>query len=130
LILRLTCPGCNRDSYSASAEMFKPCPYCGILFSGRYGGERRRETRNGNDVPFVFSYRDQLYETSTVNCSESGICLKVLGKSPFPVGDIADLSVNGSNFRVRVSWIANGPDTLGTVVGLKILELGQGPAVS
>ena len=124
MILRLTCPGCNRDSYSASVEMFKPCPYCGILFSGKHGGEKRREIRTGNDVPFVFSYHGQLFEASTINVSESGLCIKIFGKSPFPVGDIADLNVNGSNVRVQVRWVANGPDTLAAVVGLRILNAG------
>jgi hypothetical protein len=104
--------------------MFKPCPYCGILFSGRYGGEKRREARNGNDVPFVFSYHGHLFEASTINCSQNGICIKVHDQSPFPVGDIADLDVNGSNVRVQVRWVANRPDTLAAVVGLKILDMG------
>ncbi len=102
--------------------MFKPCPYCGILFSGRHGGEKRREIRIGNEVPFVFSYNGKLFEASTINISESGLCIKIFGRPPFPVGDIADLNVNGSNVRVQVTWMFNGPDTFAAAVGMKILD--------
>jgi len=105
--------------------MFKPCPYCGILFSGRHGSEKRREIRIRNEIPFVFSYNGRLFEASTINISQSGLSIKIFGRSPCPVGDIADLNVNGSMMRVQVTWMSNGPETFAAVVGLKILDGGM-----
>ncbi|MEW6571486.1 MAG: hypothetical protein AB1390_09975 [Nitrospirota bacterium] len=44
-MIRLICPSCRKDSYTACVESFRPCPYCGTSFSGKYGIEKRNEYR-------------------------------------------------------------------------------------
>ncbi len=122
MILRLTCPGCNKDSYSASVETFKPCPYCGILFSGKFGTEQRRHFRINTEIPFVFSYKDRLLEASTINISDSGLCVRIFGRPSPPIGDVMDLSLRGSSVKTQVIWASNNPDTSVAVLGLKILD--------
>lgn len=37
----LTCPHCNKVSYSASARVFSPCPHCKFRFAISDEGERK-----------------------------------------------------------------------------------------
>jgi hypothetical protein len=122
LILRLTCPGCNKDSYSASVETFKPCPYCGILFSGKYGNEKRREFRIKREIPFTFSYDGRFLEASTLDISERGLCIKIFGQPSLPVGDVMDISIKDRNVKAQVMWVSNNPDTSVAVTGLRVLD--------
>jgi hypothetical protein len=120
LILRLICPVCKKDSYSASAEAFKPCPYCGIAFSGRFGREKRNEDRSPTDFNIGFSYKGKNLEASTVNISKTGLSMKITGTSDLPVGDIMDLKVRDSDLKARIVWVVN--DSSVFLTGLKILD--------
>lgn len=122
MILRLICPGCKKDSYSASAEAFKPCPYCGVLFSGRHGTEKRDENRLKKEIPFIFSYKGQNLSASTLDISEKGFSMKIFGKPLLPVGDIMEFSVRDSLVKAQVMWVFNDSDTSVALTGLKILE--------
>lgn len=122
MILRLTCPGCKKDSYSASVEAFKPCPYCGILFSGKYGTEKRKVRRLKKEIPFIFSYNGQHLEANTLDISEKGLSIKIFGKPSLPVGDIMELNVKDFIVKAQVMWVFNNPDTSMALTGLKILE--------
>lgn len=122
MILRLTCPTCNRDAYSSSVETFKPCPYCGILFSGRYGSNKRGDTRVQKEIPFVFSHDGRVVQASTINISEGGLCIKIYGRVSLHPGDILDLSVNDSNVRGRITWAFDNADAFITVLGLQMLD--------
>lgn len=122
LILRLTCPMCNRDAFSSSVEPFRPCPYCGILFSGRYGMNQRRDTRTQKEIPFVFSHDGQFLQASTINISEGGLCIKIYGRISRPIGDILNFSVSGSNLKTRILWSSGNSDTFITVMGLQVLD--------
>lgn len=120
MILRLICPECRKDSYSASAEAFKPCPYCGIVFSGRFGREKRNEVRSPADFNIGFSYRGQKIEASTVNISNKGLSIKVAGNPDLPIGDIMDLQVKEASLRARIVWVGNNSSDY--LTGLKILD--------
>jgi len=122
LILRLTCPMCNRDAYESSVEAFKPCPYCGILFSGLHGRNKRGEARIKKEIPFVFTNNGQALEALTINISERGLCIKIYGRISFSLGDILKLSVNGANVRARIVWANDNPDSFVTVLGLQSLD--------
>jgi hypothetical protein len=122
LILRLTCPGCKKDSYSASVESYKPCPYCGILYSGKYGIEKRNEFRLQKDTPIVFSYRGKNLEARTQNFSETGVCLEVDGKSSLTVGDIMQISVGDSLLNARIIWVFHHPEKTSALTGLQLLN--------
>ena len=120
MILRLICPECKKDSYSASAEAFKPCPYCGIVFSGRFGKEKRNEDRSPADFNIGFSYRGKNLEASTVNISNRGMSIKIAGNPDLPVGDIMDLKVREASLKARIVWVENNSSAY--LTGLKILD--------
>jgi hypothetical protein len=122
-MLRILCPKCNKDSYSASVENFKPCPYCGVIFSGKYGAEKRREYRKNTEIPCVCSYKDHELKATTVNFSNNGISLKIFGTSSLPVGDTLDILLLGdSPIQAEVKWVTNPPDASVALTGLKIVN--------
>jgi hypothetical protein len=122
LILRLTCPACKKGSYSASVESFKPCPYCGILYSGKYGTEKRTEFRLQKDTPIVFSYKGKNVEARSQNLSETGVCLEIDGKSPLTVGDIMEISVGDALLNARIMWVFYHPEKTSALTGLQLLN--------
>ena len=122
LILRLTCPGCKKDSYSASVESYKPCPYCGILYSGKYGIEKRNEFRLQKDTPIVFSYRGKNLEARTQNFSETGVCLEVEGKPSLTIGDIMEINFGDSLLNARIMWVFYHPEKTSALTGLQLLN--------
>ena len=122
MLLRLTCPECEKDSYSISVENFKPCPYCGILFSGKYGTEKRDEGRINKEIPFILPYKGQNLEASTINFSKKGLSIKIFGKPSLPVGDVMEFSIGNSLVKAQILWFFNAPEVSMAVTGLKILE--------
>ena len=122
MLLRLTCPECEKDSYSISVENFKPCPYCGILFSGKYGAEKRDEGRINKEIPFILPYKGQNLEASTINFSKQGLSIKIFGKPSLPVGDVMEFSIGNSLVKAEILWFFNAPEVSMAVTGLKILE--------
>ena len=122
MILRLTCPRCNKDSYSASVEKFKPCPYCGVLFSGKYGPEKRGQARLKKEIPSVFTYQNQDIQACTMDVSDNGICLKIFGGPSLPVGDTLDITMNDVSVRAQVRWFSDHREGPVAVTGLKILD--------
>ena len=122
MIVRLTCPVCSRDAYNSSVEIFKPCPYCGILFSGKHGTNKRKEARSNREMPFTSSHNGHFFEGSTIDISEGGLCIKVDGRVSLSKGDVLLLSLNGSQVKAQIVWISNDPDTLNNCAGLKVLD--------
>jgi len=122
LLLRLICPECQKDSYSVSVENFKPCPYCGILFSGKYGAEKRDEGRINKEIPFILPYKGQNLEASTINFSKKGLNIKIFGKPSLPVGHVMEFSIGNSFVKAQILWFFNAPEVSIAVTGLKILE--------
>src|SRR4030043_89620 len=93
-MLRLICPKCQKDSYSAGVESFNPCPYCGTKFSGTYGLYTRCEERIKHEIPFVFPYQGGHLEATTVDFSERGLGIKILGEPSIVTGDTIEGSPN------------------------------------
>lgn len=122
MILRLTCPGCSKDSYSASVETFKPCPYCGILFSGKYGSEKRKQFRIKKEIPFVFSHQGQHHEACTMDISDKGLCVKIFGRPSLPIGETLNFTVNDISLKAQVMWFSNNSEIPVASTGLKILD--------
>ena len=120
MILRLICPECKKDSYSSSAEAFKACPYCGILFSGKFGKDKRNEARSSADFNIGFSYKGNSLEASTINISRTGLSIKVSGNPELPVGDIMDLKFTDMDMKALIVWVVNAPSAM--LTGLKILN--------
>ncbi len=119
-MLRLICPKCRKDSYSAGVESFSPCPYCGFIFSGKYGSDKRREERIKQEIPFGLSYQGQNLEASTVDLSEKGLGIKILGEPPLAGGDLIDFTIRDLYIKARVIWVKKLPDK--SLAGLRRLN--------
>ena len=122
MIVRLTCPECRKNSYSASVEAFKPCPYCGILFSGKFGPEQRSYDRINREIPLLFSYNGKNLEARTLNVSSTGLSIKIFGQHAFPIGDTMELDVGNSRVKTEIMWTFSDPDSAVAVTGLRIIE--------
>ncbi len=122
MILRLTCPKCSKDSYSASVEKFKPCPYCGVLFSGKYGSEKRRHTRVKKEIPLSFTHQGRRIEACTVDVSHDGLCVKIDGSRSLPVGDTVDVTLHDSRLKAQVMWAAGETESPSALNGLKLID--------
>jgi hypothetical protein len=120
LMIRLECPVCKKDSYSASVESLRPCPYCGILFSGISRLDKRKESRTTKDIPFVFSHKGSDLTATIANLSKQGLSLRISGKPSFSIGDIIDLNIRSFHGKARVMWVNPLPDI--SLAGLRILE--------
>ncbi|MEW6586923.1 MAG: PilZ domain-containing protein [Nitrospirota bacterium] len=120
MIIRLACPVCRKDSYTASVESFKPCPYCGIVFSGVFGLEKRNEVRQKKEIPFTFSHKGKDLAAKIANLSRRGIGLRISGSTLLSTGDIVDLNIQSFSGKARVMWVL--PDSRASAAGLRILE--------
>ncbi len=117
-MLRLICPKCNKDSYSADVESYRPCPYCGYVFSGKYGPDKRSANRMERKIPFVFPYQGQSLKASAVDFSEKGIGIKIFGEPPIAVGDTIDLSIGDLQIKAKVVWVKHKSDESMVMAGL------------
>jgi len=124
LIVRLKCPNCQKDAYILSVEAFKPCPYCGIIFSGKYGVEQRERYRIQKEIPLTLTYKDQKFDAWLVNISHDGIGIKLYEDFSFPLGDTVDLNICDSCAEAQVVWVNNDAGNSPVITGLKILNGG------
>jgi hypothetical protein len=121
-MIRLDCPACKKDSYSSAVESFRPCPYCGTVYSGKYGHEKRREQRTHKEVRFTFSHNGYSFEATTVDISKKGISLKIFGSIAILSGDVIDLNINNLFAKVQTRWLNNNPNLSITATGCRILN--------
>jgi DNA-directed RNA polymerase subunit RPC12/RpoP len=109
-MLRLVCPGCKKDSYSSEVESFNTCPYCGIRFSGKYGTDKRIIGRREWEIPFVFSHKESKCHASTIDFSEKGLGIKVLGNPMVTPGEIIEFMIGDTQVKAKIIWVKNLPD--------------------
>ena len=121
-MIRLDCPACKKDSYSAAVEPFRPCPYCGVVYSGKHGLEKRREQRIHKEIPFAFSYLDDRIDATTFDVTKKGIGLKFFGSVSIPHGDVIDLHINNGFAKAQVRWIKNNKELSIATAGCRILS--------
>lgn len=119
-MIRLACPGCKKDSYTASVETFRPCPYCGVSFSGKYGIERRRAGRVSGSSPFLFSKNGTNIEATIIIFSKNGASIKIFGTPSISSGDNIRLKFGDSEKTGKVIWIGND-EPAALTAGLEIL---------
>ena len=101
----LTCPKCQRNSYSSAEEFFLACPYCGFIFSGRFGPDRRNEERVRQEISFDFPCQEQVFKASTIDLSEKGLSVKISDELPVTEGDILNLSIENTQINAKVKWV-------------------------
>ena len=103
-MFKLRCPKCHKDSYSADQAFYAPCPYCGHIFSGKHGSDRRNEERTTEKIIFSFPYNGQSFQANTKDLSESGLCIEIFGEPPIKPGDNVNLSIGDTTVKARVVW--------------------------
>ncbi len=116
----LTCPRCQKNSYSSDEESFHACPYCGFKFSKKYGSDRRREERVKQETFFDFSCQEQLCKANTVDFSEKGLSIKILDDPPIKEGDTVELTIGDNKVKAKVIWTNKQFDK--STVGLQRLN--------
>jgi hypothetical protein len=105
-MLRVPCPNCREISYTPNVESFFPCPYCGFIFSGKFGQERRRELRLPQEIPFIFSYQGQVFSAQTIDISPQGVSIEISGSVPIEKQETLDLTIqNLTILYARVTWV-------------------------
>jgi hypothetical protein len=119
-MLRLTCPNCRKDSYSIDVESFNACICCGFRFSGKYGPDKRCETRVQQEIPFAFSHSSQDFKAVTFDLSEKGLGIRISGDAHIAIGDVLNLSIGGNSIMAKVMWLKRFPDR--SLAGLKRLN--------
>ena len=108
-MLRIPCPKCRKTLYTSDVESFYPCPYCGSVFSGKYGPERRRERRTQKKITFLLSSKGRNFEASTLDLSKRGVSIKILGKASFSKGDFLTLPIADPSIDAKVIWVKKLP---------------------
>lgn len=121
-MIRLQCPICNNDSYTKSVEEFRTCPYCGTLFSGKYGIDRRSEKRWRREVPVELYLEGKKINASSRDLTKAGMNLRIAGMYQFSVGKEITLKIKDSYKRARILWIKDLSDSKEISIGLKIEE--------
>ena len=109
-MLALTCPKCQKNSYSSAEEFFLACPYCGFIFSGKHGPDRRNEERVRQEISFDFPCQEQYFKASTIDLSEKGLSVMILDNPPVRVGDIIGLVIGDLQVSAKVVWVNKLPD--------------------
>jgi len=104
-MLRIACPKCGKTLYTSDVESFYPCLYCGSVFSGKYGPERRRERRAQNQIPFLLSFKGRNFEGSTLDFSKRGVGIKILGRAPISKGDVLTFPIADKFMSAKVMWV-------------------------
>ncbi|MBE0428025.1 MAG: PilZ domain-containing protein [Nitrospirae bacterium] len=116
-MFKLLCPKCNKASYSADRQFYAPCPYCGHIFSGKHGSDRRNEERTTKKISFGFPHNGQSLQANTKDLSRSGLCVEIFSELPITAGDDINLSIEDNRFKARVVWKKTLPDK--SLIGLQ-----------
>jgi hypothetical protein len=119
-MLRIPCPKCHKISYTADVESFYSCNHCGFIFSGKYGPDRRQESRTEKAIPLVLSYQNRDFEAHTFDLSEKGVGIKISGRPPIKVGDVLNLIIGDPPIVAKVTWVKKLSD--GALAGLRRLN--------
>jgi len=119
-LIRFTCPKCHEDSYTAKVDVYTPCPYCGCIFSGKYGVEKREEKRIKRKIPFSFRYEGQDLQASTMDFSDRGLGIEIFGVPPFAQDDVIELTIGDLKIKATIIWMERLSNKL--LAGLKRLN--------
>lgn len=74
--------------------------------------DKRKKQRIKQEIPFVFSYQEQYFEASTVNFSENGLGIKILGEPSLAAGNLINFSMEGNQISSKIIWVRKLPDKL------------------
>ncbi len=120
MMLRITCPNCGQYSHSTSVESFLPCIFCGKMFSGKHGLEKRKEPREKRQIPFDFIWRGRSIKAQTFDCSEQGLGLEVFRQMSLTVGKMLTFTLEELPREGKVAWVNTLPQKV--VAGLNFAK--------
>jgi len=109
-MVRLSCPKCGNNSYSAAEEFFFPCPYCGFRFSAKYGSDRRHEERYKKETSIILNHRGQQLEAESTDFSKEGMGIVIFGETPVAEGETVELSTSDLHMKAKVMWVSQLSD--------------------
>lgn len=120
-MIRLICSKCKKASYTVAVESFNACGYCGFVFSGKYGSERRVEKRIKYEMSLIFSYQGQDIKARTMDFSDKGLGIKIFREAPMKTGDILGFSIGDHQIKAKVMWVTSHSDI--SLAGFRSLKL-------
>ena len=115
-MLRINCPTCGQYTYFASVENFHPCNFCGKIFSGKHGPEKRKEPRDKRQIPFYLMWRGRPVKAQTFDCSQQGLGIEVSKPLSLTIGHTLTFIIEEVSRVGKVAWINNFPQKV--VAGL------------
>ncbi len=123
MVKELLCPQCEKLSYTAAEEVYSPCPYCGFIFSGRHGSDKRIIPRIETKESFLLQINNKKYRANTVNISETGVCIETEKKVPLTSSKLLGLNIPYLNLKTRakIVWIDKSRKTT-YLAGLKMIH--------
>ncbi len=104
-MIRLICIKCGKDSYREELLSYSPCPYCGFIFSGRHGADKRHKERINREIPFDLSYEAENYRAKTLNYSMEGLGIKIFGDPPLAANQSINLTIQDTSIKATVMWM-------------------------
>ena len=119
-MVRINCPYCGQHAYSAAVESFLPCNFCGKIFSGKHGPEKRKEPREKRQIPFYFLWKDRQVKAQTFDCSDQGLGIEVFGQMSLAVGKMLTFTLEDLPREGKVAWVSNLPQKV--VAGLNFAK--------
>lgn len=120
MIIRLHCPQCKNDAYTSSVEEYRVCPYCGLIYSGKYGIDRRKEKRIEKRIPIRLTCLESKANAYSTNMSNEGMCIKIIGGFRINKGDILNLKFNNLNVKAKIMWLKDFSKIGYILAGLKL----------
>jgi PAS domain S-box-containing protein len=89
---------------------------------------QRRHERIKKEIPFDLCHQEECFQAHTIDVSEGGLAIKILGRSLVKEGSVVDLSIDNTPIKARVVWAERLPYQ--SVLGLQKLDyLSENPDV-
>lgn len=101
---KISCVRCENAFYSAARESHLPCPYCGYLMKAE--PERRTGDRTVSQRTCDILKGEVRVPVKTVDISETGMGIKMLGYLPFDQNETVDIFIEELEIekKAQVVW--------------------------
>jgi hypothetical protein len=119
-MLRISCPHCGQYSYSTAVESFLPCHFCGKIFSGKHGPEKRKKPREKRQIPFHLIWKGRPVKAQTFDCSEQGLGIEIFRQISLTVGKILTFTLEEVPREGKVTWVTHYPQKV--LAGLDVAK--------
>ncbi len=105
---KISCVRCEKDFYSAARESHLPCPYCGYLMKVNEP-DRRNGDRTVSQRTCDILKGEVCVPVKTVDISETGMGIKMLGYLPFDQNETVDICIKELEIekRAQIVWVRN-----------------------